>query len=158
MIIKFTHFQLQLTVPFRIFSSTRCVSTYVNRHVQCTCRVTSHITCICKKKKVFPTAKKMSQMYLNRIIRQIKKYFLSIMYIIRKLIVKLDLKFLLSNRQQKFVNKTALMHARVLAAMSNFLSGPLRMRPSGVRGKTYPESVLTEWLSRHCRGNYRKLP
>ena len=64
------------------------------------------------------------------------------MYIIWKLIVKLDLKFLLSNRQQNFVNKTALMHACVLAAMSHFLSGPLRMRPSGVRGKTYPESVL----------------
>ena len=31
---RFMHFQLQLTVPFRIFSSTRCVSTYVNRHVQ----------------------------------------------------------------------------------------------------------------------------
>ena len=93
----------------------------------------------------------MSQMYLNKIIRQIKKYFLSIMYIIWKLIVKLDLKFLLSNRQQKFVNKTALMHACVLAAMSHFLSGPLRMRPSGVRGKTYPESVLTGGLSRCCR-------
>ena len=58
---RFMHFQLQLTVLFRIFSSTRCVSTYVNRHVQCTCRVTSHITCICKKKKVFPTAKKWAK-------------------------------------------------------------------------------------------------
>ena len=104
-----------------------------------------------KKKKVFPTAKQMSQMYLNKNIRQIKKHFLTIMYIIRKLIVKLDLKFLLSNRQQKFINKPALMHARVLAAMSHFLSGPLRMRPSGVRGKTYPESVLTGGLSRRCR-------
>ena len=54
-------------------------------------------------------------------------------------------------RTLSYVNKTALMHARVLAAMSHFLSGPLRMRPSGVRGKTYPESVLTGGLSRRCR-------
>ena len=84
------------------------------------------------------------------------------MYIIRKLIVKLDLKFLLSYRQQKFVNKTALMHARVLAAMSHFSVWSIAHASFRRTGENLPRERLNRrivtTLSRHCRGNYRKLP